>query len=352
MWLARITRGDIATDVAHIAQVYKNGRRIEHQYDFSDITVLADPEKEAEMQPWTKVEERTSGNSHMPGFDDVDHVNKINLNKPKKPKNKGKNFSTSLTVQNITAINRCVRKVLMRPGAKIRFTDVTRGRGIDDIGIMIFSDGALMNTVEKRSQIGCVAMFVSNTRKRKLVSPDECTKKLSDFPVIDATPILWKSQKSPRVANSSHSAELQAMFMALDTGCILRVLTAEILYGCSNYQIPVDLRNDNLNVIRAINMLGTMPQEKRLQGLIESMKEILISGEITTVSFTPGSINVADEQTKITTGNLMHQLLMLNRIKCPTEEIIYSKYMRGHPNKQYLLLKKRYPELNWPQPFE
>ena len=84
-----------------------------------------------------------------------------------------------------------------------------------------------------------------------------------------------------------------------------------------------------------------MPQEKRLQGLIESMKEILISGEITTVSFTPGSINVADEQTKITTGNLMHQLLMLNRIKCPTEEIIYSQYMRAHTNKQYLLLKKK-----------
>ena len=347
MWLARITRGDIATDVAHIAQVYKNGRRIEQSYDFSEILVVDDPESEVKVQEWSPVREKTTGNDHMPGFDDIEHVNKINLNKPKKPKNKGKNFSTSLTIQNIVALNKCVRKVLMRPDAKVRFTDVTKGRGIDDVGILIYSDGALMNTVEKRSQIGCVAMLVSNTRPRKIVSAESLKKDMDVYPIIDAVPILWKSQKSPRVANSSHSAELQAMFMALDIGCITRTLVSECLFGNANRVVSVDLRNDNLNVIRAVNMLGNTPQEKRLQGIIESMKEILFSGEVTTISYTPGIINAADELTKITPGNQLHVLLMNNRIRCPSEEILFQKFMRAHNNKQYLLLKKRYPELNW-----
>ena len=204
-----------------------------------------------------------------------------------------------------------------------------------------------MNTVEKRSQIGCIAMLVSNTRPRKIVSPESLKKDMDVYPIIDAVPILWKSQKSPRVANSSHSAELQAMFMALDIGCITRTLVSECLFGNSNRVVSVDLRNDNLNVIRAVNMLGNTPQEKRLQGIIESMKEILFSGEVTTISYTPGIINAADELTKITAGNQLHVLLMSNRIRCPSEEILFQKFMRAHNNKQYLLLKKRYPELNW-----
>ena len=135
--------------------------------------------------------------------------------------------------------------------------------------------------------------------------------------------------------------------MALDTACILRMLLGGILYGNPHLEIAVDLRSDNLNVIRAVHMLGNVPQEKRLQAVIESTKELVFSEEITSISYAPGSINISDEMTKITTGNLTHMLLMENKIKSPSEEIIFSKYMRAHTNKQYFLLQNRYPELNW-----
>ena len=56
MRLARITRGDITVDVAQIAQVYKNGRRTEQNYEMDEIDVRPDPEPDEDAKPWGKIE--------------------------------------------------------------------------------------------------------------------------------------------------------------------------------------------------------------------------------------------------------------------------------------------------------
>ena len=40
MWAARLSRGDIQPEVAYIAQLYKNGRIIEDDYDMKDVVAM------------------------------------------------------------------------------------------------------------------------------------------------------------------------------------------------------------------------------------------------------------------------------------------------------------------------
>merc|ERR1711942_19691 len=123
---------------------------------------------------------------------------------------------------------------------------------------------------------------------------------------IPAVPIMWKSQKSPRVATSSHAAEIQGLFLGLDMSCVLRTFLAEIIYGNPLIAITADVRSDNLNVVRAPRQLGNIGENKRLQTVIESMKELVSESAINSISFTPGNLNVADEMTKVAAANMIH----------------------------------------------
>ena len=155
---------------------------------------------------------------------------------------------------------------------------------------------------------------------------------------------MWKSQKPPRVATSSHAEEIQGLFLGLDMSCVLRIFLAEIIYGNPLIAIPVDIRNDNLNVIRALHQLGNIGENKRLQTVIESMKELVNESAINSISFTPGNLNVADEMTKVTPANMIHVLCMRNELRIPTKEFIAKKHMRTHNSKQWMLREEKFPE--------
>ena len=350
MWAARLSRGDIQADVAHIAQVYKNNRILDDNYDENEI-IYAELEKDTpdEILEWEKPSHVPGKCSHMPGFDQMNNnfeVNKINVNKKKRPKNTGENFKTGMTVQNLIALNKSCRKMHSRQDASIIFTDFTDGRGIQDIGLLTYTDGALMNTVENRSQIGIVAMLASNSRPRTPVTNfnDFKAKNMDACETIPTVPIMWKSQKSPRVATSSHAAEIQGLFLGLDMSCVLRTFLAEVIYGNPLIAIQVDIRNDNLNVIRALHQLGNIGENKRLQTVIESMKELVDESAINSISYTPGSLNIADEMTKVTPANMIHLLCMRNELRIPTKEFISRKHMRTHNAKQWMLREEKFPE--------
>ena len=85
---------------------------------------------------------------------------------------------------------------------------------------------------------------------------------------MEASPILWKSQRSPRVANSSQAAEIFGLFMGLDAAIVLRSLVSEILYATPLKEMVVDVRKDNLTVVRSVHQVGNMTTEKRLQGCL------------------------------------------------------------------------------------
>ena len=74
--------------------------------------------------------------------------------------------------------------------------------------------------------------------------------------------------------------EIFGLFMGLDAAIVLRSLVSEILYATPLKEMVVDVRNDNLTVVRSVHQMGNMTTEKRLQGLIQSMK--LMPNSITT----------------------------------------------------------------------
>ena len=69
MWAARLSRCDIQADVAHIAQVYKNNRILDDDYDEKDI-LYAELEKSSddEIAEWEKPIPVAGRCDHMPGF--------------------------------------------------------------------------------------------------------------------------------------------------------------------------------------------------------------------------------------------------------------------------------------------
>ena len=237
-----------------------------------------------------------------------------------------------------------ITKILARRGMKVRFTDATHGKGAKDARIVIHCDGSLLNVEGSKSQVGVVGMVCS----RSQVYGDEPDMEYREpnlprarAPIkqqryIMASPVLWLSQKSPRVANSTYAAEAQAVFLAFDTGCVLRQIYGELLFGSPLSDVPVDVKNDNLGVVRAIHAIVAQPTEKRMAGVIRAMREILSKGEIRTCSHIPGTAHMADPLTKALPANNLFYLLTGDKCEAydPAEQL--RKKRRAAAGKQYL----------------
>ena len=142
---------------------------------------------------------------------------------------------------------------------------------------------------------------------------------------------MWKSQRSPRVANSSQAAEIFGLFMGIDAATTLKSLTSEILYATPLKEVMIDIRNDNVNTVRAVHQMGNTSTEKRLQSIINAMRLMVCEEAIASVSYIPGGINIADELAKATSGNMLFNLLSRNKIQVPTEEVVFWQiYANAH----------------------
>ena len=231
---------------------------------------------------------------------------------------------------------------------KIRFTDATQGKGAKDLRIVVRCDGSLLNAEGLKSQIGIVAMAMSKAQiygdepETEYREPDlpRARAQVKQGRYVRASPIMWQSQKSPRVANSTYAAEAQALFLAFDAGCVLRQLYGELPHGSPLARVPVDVKNDNLGVVRAVHAMVAQPSEKRMAGLISGMREILRKGEVRTCAHIPGSVNVAGALTKALPANNLYWLLTENRCETFHPADRNAKRRAAAAGKQYLFKMK------------
>ena len=129
MWIARLTRPDLAFESAAAAQKYADEIKIYQEYMLEDCE--ADTFLEEEFQ-YTKVSddsnivayESSPNVSHMPGFEDKIEsdvtVRKVILGKKKaevKPQ-------THIKVKNAVFLNKAIGKLKARSGLKVKFADV------------------------------------------------------------------------------------------------------------------------------------------------------------------------------------------------------------------------------------
>ena len=355
MWVARLTRPDIAFEAAACAQKYEDNMELiqdYHEYHLADPFIKESENEIKDDPPNQKFE--SSEMDHMSGFEETspkersNAVNKINLNKKKStviPE-------THLKIKNVLFLNKAIRKARARKSVKILFTDITNSDpqigpvGINDIRINIHCDASLMNTESLRSQIGVVAMFMSKTEDTQIPheeyrKPDRALAKklIKNQPYVKACPIVWSSFKCQRVATSSYASELQAVFAAFDMACVLRTIGSELLHGHPCNKMQVDVRNDNLNIVNAIHGINAISQEKRLMATLMSLREMLMRNEVSTLKFIPGTVNLADVLTKGTTGNDIVWLLTKNECIQVSHEEQKKKHDRTATGKQYLMLK-------------
>ena len=68
--------------------------------------------------------------------------------------------------------------------------------------------------------------------------------------------------------------------------------------------------------------------------------------DVNSISYVPGTVNIADEMTKSTSGKMIYDLATLNEIRVPSEEVMWNKWSKTHNSKQFLLMEHRYKELD------
>ena len=136
--------------------------------------------------------------------------------------------------------------------------------------------------------------------------------------------------QSPRVAQSSFAAELQALFLGTDVACVFRTLLSELLYGTPLFRLQTEIRNDNLSIVKSVQSIANVKtQEKRLNTLITSIKDLLDDHEISKVTYVPTDINVSDEMTKGTGGNNVYHLMSFNIVQVARQEAIWKKHKKN-----------------------
>ena len=199
MWIARLTRPDVAFEAAACAQKYKDGEVLYQSYSDQSCGVdstkkITDIRREID-ETYDLLEETADDTKHMKGFQAEQKLetNRVNLFKPKKPLPE----ETHLKVKNAVYLNKAIRKLHSRRGLTIRFTDVAQG-DISDIRVNVHCDASLMNVEAKRSQIGICAMITSKSEEASF--PQNSFRKpdiqrarvmVKNKPFIDAVPVMW-----------------------------------------------------------------------------------------------------------------------------------------------------------------
>ena len=225
MWIARLTRPDVAFEAAACAQKYGEGDGPLQEYNESNISDPFFKDESGDGDERDRTQGDDGDTDHMPGIKcykmKTEEIKKINLDKKKKAMPE----ISHLEVKNILALNKAVRGIKARRDVKIVFSDITNkdkkkgATGINGVRINAHCDASLMNVEGSRSQIGVVAMIMSITDEITLPqdeyrAPDRklARNMIKNQPYVKACPIVWSSFKCQRVATSSYASELQAAF--------------------------------------------------------------------------------------------------------------------------------------------
>ena len=111
-------------------------------------------------------------------------------------------------------------------------------------------------------------------------------------------PILWKTNKLRRIVDSTLEAECIALGEGLKEAIYIREIIEEIC-NLGFKSVPLRAIVDNKNMVDAIHSTAPV-EDKRLRRDVSKIKEMLNTGEVSSVSWCPGKDQLADCMTKRT----------------------------------------------------
>ena len=121
----------------------------------------------------------------------------------------------------------------------------------------------------------------------------------------DCVPISWRTGKIKRIVDSTLECECLSLADGLKQGIFVRELLEEIL-RLEEKSLPLKAIVDNKSTVDAIHSTAPV-EDKKLRRDVAMIKQMLNSGEVTSVSWCPGKDQLADPMTKRTAAafNLM-----------------------------------------------
>ena len=143
--------------------------------------------------------------------------------------------------------------------------------------IVVFTDASHANICNGLGSVGAHAVFVRNSHWK-------------------TCPLHWQAGKIKRVVKSSLAAEALSLQEGVDTALYTRHVLCEIM-GVSPKTLPLIAYVDNKGLVEAVHSTRLV-DDKRLRITIGAMKELLDSGEVSSVIWIPDNVQIINCMTK------------------------------------------------------
>ena len=143
--------------------------------------------------------------------------------------------------------------------------------------IVVFTDASHANICNGQGSVGAHAVFVRNSHWK-------------------TCPLHWQAGKIKRVVKSSLAAEALSLQEGVDAALYTRHVLCEIM-GVSPKTLPLIAYVDNKGLVEAVHSTRLV-DDKRLRITIGAMKELLDSGEVSSVIWIPGNVQIVNCMTK------------------------------------------------------
>ena len=188
------------------------------------------------------------------------------------------------TVADLVRATKCVKK-LKYDDSWLLFSSLMKN---DPWRIIVFTDASHGNLSEGTGSMGAHVVFLVDQHENC------CT-------------LTWHGGKIKRVVRSTIAAEALSLCEGIEDGIFLKHLLTEMLPDRSNTSIDVYV--DNRDVVDALYSTKSV-DDKRLRIDISSIKEFISNGEVNSVKWCAGSLQLADCMTKkgVRVDNLMEIL--------------------------------------------
>lgn len=147
----------------------------------------------------------------------------------------------------------------------------------EDWALLCYTDASLGNLNDGISSTGGYILFLANLRTGK------------------TSPLDWQSHKIKRVVRSTLAAETLSLCEGLEAAIHVNYILQEVT-GHSDL-VPVHAIIDNHSTVEAVRST-TSVDDRRLRRDIAAIKQLLESGDITSLSWVSGSKQLADVLTK------------------------------------------------------
>ena len=170
---------------------------------------------------------------------------------------------------------RSVLSKLKQEHSSIRFPKIGN---LSNSKIVCFTDASLGSLNDKIDSTAGYVIFLTDDKFKRCC-------------VLD-----WQANKIRRVCRSTLTAEALSLCDGLDAAIYFRNFIEEVL-NLSPGTIPVFGKTDNLSTVEAVRST-TAVSEKRLRREIGAIKQMIQQGEVQSLSWVPGSSQLADVLTK------------------------------------------------------